>query len=213
MVQLTFIARVIDGLPLAASMDENQDLTDYKNQAKQLLKRISDSPHTRCSIDTKGPSVFHYIIEDGVCYLTLCEKGYSKRLAFAYLEELHREFAKQHGSEVVSAGRPYALIKFDVTIQRLKRSYVDSRSAQLNLSKVGEDLQDVQRIMMQNIDEVLGRGERIDALASKAGNLAMNSKAYLKDAKKLQWMAFVRKVGPIAAVSLVVLLVIYLRFF
>lgn len=79
----------------------------------------------------------------------------------------------------------------DVTIQKLKRSYVDSRSAQMNLSKLGEDLQDVQRIMMQNIDEVLGRGEKIDsmgsvmlltpaALSSKAGNLSMHSKAYLK---------------------------------
>ena len=99
MVQLTFIARIIDGLPLAASMDDNQELSEYKNQAKQLLKKITDGSHARCSIDTPGSSVFHYLVEDGVCYLTLCEKSYSKRLAFAYLEELHREFATQHGSE------------------------------------------------------------------------------------------------------------------
>lgn len=213
MVQLTFIARVIDGLPLAASMDENQDLAEYKNQAKLLLKKISESPHTRSSVDPKGASIFYYIIEDGVCYLTLCDKSYSKKLAFAYLEELQKEFVQQHGQEVMSAGRPYALIKFDVTIQKLKRKYLDSRSAQTHLSKIGEDLHDVQRIMMQNIDEVLGRGERIDTLASKAGNLSMNSKAYLKDAKHLNWLALMRKVGPVAAVSIVVLLVLYIRFF
>jgi hypothetical protein len=32
------------------------------------------------------------MIEHGVCYLTLCDKGFPKRLAFLYLEEVHGEF-------------------------------------------------------------------------------------------------------------------------
>jgi vesicle transport protein SEC22 len=71
MVLLTFIARVIDGLPLAASMDDSQvsvalvatypqDLNEYKTQAKMLLKKVSDAEHTRCTIDTPGPCVFQY---------------------------------------------------------------------------------------------------------------------------------------------------------
>jgi hypothetical protein len=30
--------------------------------------------------------MFHYIIEGGVCFLTLCDRGYPKKLAFQYLE-------------------------------------------------------------------------------------------------------------------------------
>lgn len=33
-----------------------------------------------------------YMIEQGICYLTLADKGYPKRLAFLYLEEIHQEF-------------------------------------------------------------------------------------------------------------------------
>lgn len=32
------------------------------------------------------------MIENGICYLTLADKGYPKRLAFLYLEEVHQEF-------------------------------------------------------------------------------------------------------------------------
>lgn len=44
-----------------------------------------------------------YMIEQGICYLTLADKGYPKRLAFLYLEEIHQEFVSElrndHGEE------------------------------------------------------------------------------------------------------------------
>lgn len=43
------------------------------------------------------------MIEQGICYLTLAEKGYPKRLAFLYLEEIHQEFVgelrQDHGED------------------------------------------------------------------------------------------------------------------
>ena len=39
-----------------------------------------------------GTFTFHYLIDTAVCYLTLVEKAYPKRLAFQYLEELRNEF-------------------------------------------------------------------------------------------------------------------------
>jgi vesicle transport protein SEC22 len=52
----------------------------------------------------------------GVCYLTLCEKAYPKKLAFAYLEELQKEFWGEFGNEVGTAARPYAFIKFGMSL-------------------------------------------------------------------------------------------------
>ncbi len=36
--------------------------------------------------------VFSYMIDKGICYLTLTDKGYPKRLAFLFLEEISKEF-------------------------------------------------------------------------------------------------------------------------
>jgi vesicle transport protein SEC22 len=114
------------------------------------------------SRNQKNNLIFSYIIELGVCYLCICEKSYPKKLAFSYLEELQKEFQENYGAEIETVGRPYAFIKFDTQIVKVRRSYQDTRT-QRNLQKLNEDLQDVTRIMTKNIQDVLGRGERIDS--------------------------------------------------
>jgi hypothetical protein len=52
-----------------------------------------------------GPYFLHYMIESGVCYLTLCDRGYPKKLAYRYLEDLQKEFAAQNGAAVDTVAR------------------------------------------------------------------------------------------------------------
>ncbi|XP_039598944.1 vesicle-trafficking protein SEC22b-B [Polypterus senegalus] len=177
MVLLTMIARIADGLPLAASMQEDEqsgrDLQQYQNQAKQLFRKLNEHSPTRCTLEA-GPVTFHYAIEKGVCYLVLCEASFAKKLAFAYLEDLQAEFDEQHGKKVSTVSRPYSFIEFDTYIQKTKKSYIDSR-ARRNLGSINSDLQDVQRIMVANIEEVLQRGEalsgdwRLDVMKQQGG--------------------------------------------
>lgn len=47
-----------------------------------------------------------------MCYLVLCEAGFPKKLAFAYLEDLQAEFHEQHGKRVPTVSRPYSFIEF-----------------------------------------------------------------------------------------------------
>ena len=71
-----------------------------------------EKPHnSRMSVDS-GYFVFHYMIEADVCYLTLTEKSYPKKLAYQYLDELHSEFMNLYGTQIQSVARPYAFIKF-----------------------------------------------------------------------------------------------------
>lgn len=48
----------------------------------------------------------------------------------------------------------------DTYIQKTKKLYIDSR-ARRNLGSINTELQDVQRIMVANIEEVLQRGEAL----------------------------------------------------
>jgi vesicle transport protein SEC22 len=63
-------------------------------------------------VDSLACLINSYIIEHGVCYLVLCEKSFSKRLAFSYLEDIAQEFGREHLAEVSHATRPYAFIEF-----------------------------------------------------------------------------------------------------
>lgn len=75
----------------------------------------------------------------------MCDKMYSKRLAFNYLEDLAQEFHANYGRKVNSVTRPYAFIEFDVYIQKAKKQLTDRRR---NINTINTQLQDVQRIMV-----------------------------------------------------------------
>lgn len=59
-----------------------------------------------------SPFVNSYIIDNGVCFLTLTEKTFSKRAAFSFLEELSSEFHREFGHRIATATRPYSFIEF-----------------------------------------------------------------------------------------------------
>uniref|UniRef100_A0A7S0N5R7 Longin domain-containing protein n=1 Tax=Pyramimonas obovata TaxID=1411642 RepID=A0A7S0N5R7_9CHLO len=215
MVKLTLIARVTDGLPLAEGLDTDKDpdLEHYKQQAKTLFKKMSSGPPppSRMSYES-GPYFLHYLIEGGVCYLTLCERGYPKKLAYQYLEDLQREFWTQNHSQVETVARPYAFIKFDTFIQKTKRLYMDTRTTR-NLNKMNEELAEVQQIMTRNIQDVLGQGERLDHVSRMSSNLASESKQYERRARDLSRQALIRKYIPLAIVLGLVLLFVLLRYY
>ncbi|XP_042285266.1 vesicle-trafficking protein SEC22b-A [Thunnus thynnus] len=212
MILLTMIARVADGLPLAASIQEDdqsgRDLQQYQSQAKQLCRKLNAQSPDRCTLEA-GVMNFHYLIAQGVCYLSLCEASFPKKMAFAYLEDLHNEFYEQYGRRVPTVTRPYSFIEFDTYIQKTKKSYIDSR-ARRNLGSINTELQDVQRIMVANIEEVLQRGEALSALDTKASNLSSLSKKYRSDAKYLNTRSTYAKVAAVAVFFIT--LIIYVRF-
>lgn len=205
------VARVADGLPLAASIQDDEQsgrsILDYQNQAKQLFRKLTVNSPLRCSIET-GPYLFHYIIENNVCFITLCERSYSSRRAFSYLEQISQEFLSQYGRKVHTVSRPYSFIEFDNFIHKTMKSFADNRTRH-NLHALQGELHDVQRIMMENIDDVLQRGTALSDLDSKASGLSMMSQKYRKDARSLNLQSMYAKV----AAGGVVFFVFFLYFF
>lgn len=210
MVLLTMIGRSEDGLLLSASGMTDGDFNgnnslEYQNQAKQLFKTLRMDSPPQMTIET-GPYVFHYLLENRICYLCLCEKTFSKRLAFSYLEDLANEFQLQYGQRLYTVSRPYSFIEFDTYIQSARKKLNAARSRR-NINAISNDLQDVQRIMVQNIGDVLQRGAAISDLDSKASNLSLMSQNYKKGARLLNTRATYAKV--VAGSIIIICFVLY----
>ncbi|KAA8493026.1 25.3 kDa vesicle transport protein [Porphyridium purpureum] len=231
MPKITMIGRLADGLPLAASMADEKDahaneMETYERQAKKLLRSLSRAapPHesgmnTAYAIDVvvkPGPTAsqtfvsvesgtafcFHYVVDGGVCFLTLTERAYPRKLAYDYIDELRKEFLTVYGAQVAGASKPYEFIRFDGFIQKTKKLYTDSRT-QRNLDKLNTELKDVHNIMTKNINEVLGRGERLDAVETKSYRLTSESKKYSESAKHANRMRLLRTYGPAGVILFV----------
>ena len=224
-IENLYIARVTDGLILVEAHEahgdagQNDKMQLFKSQAKQLLKKLNPRSTARMSIES-NPFIFHYVIENGVCYLALADKSYPKRLAFLFLEEISQDFESElrrdHGDNwqrhVETVARQYAFITFDNTIQKKRREYRDPASS-TNVRKLTEDLQTIQTVMRKTIDDVLDRGNKLDDVAEISKSLADESKRYKWSAKKLSMMALLKQYSVLGFILLIVIVILYIRFY
>ena len=87
---LTQVARISDGMPLVASQTPTpgiQVTSQHQKEAKDILRKITSGTPTKMSI-VSGDMIFYYMTRDSLCFLTMAESRYPKRLAFLYLDEI-----------------------------------------------------------------------------------------------------------------------------
>ncbi|KAL3831851.1 hypothetical protein ACJMK2_023550 [Sinanodonta woodiana] len=146
MIQFVIISRSHDGLPLAANSDSPpmgpasalQEAYKYM----KVLSRISGKFPDRCTFQFE-PYTIHFISALGLTYLVLCEDSYPAVLAMSFLDEIQKEFLQCYEKKKIEeVQRPYALIDFDITLQKLKQRYNNTRSltTRLNLAQLSQEL-------------------------------------------------------------------------
>ena len=154
------------------------------------------------------------MITSDLCFLTICERSYPRKLAFTYLADLSREFTTTYtpAQYLSPTLRPYAFMEFDTFIQRTKSTYQDSRATQ-NLDKLNDELRDVTQVMTKNIEDLLYRGDSLERMGEMSGRLKEDSRKYRKAAVRINWELWVKTYGPFAGLGLFMILFIWWRFF
>ncbi|MCJ1249881.1 SNAP receptor [Trapelia coarctata] len=155
-----------------------------------------------------------YLISSSICFLTICDKSYPRKLAFTYLSDLADEFTTTYNSTQYLSPtlRPYAFVEFDTFIQRTKKTYQDSRATQ-NLDKLNSELKDVTKVMTKNIEDLLYRGDSLERMGDMSQRLREDSRKYRKAAVRINWELLLKQYGPFGAVGLIMLVFVWWRFF
>lgn len=194
----------------------NKFSPDLKNAAYEILRRVKYGLQL-CSLDGYGGFIFHYRIEDGVCYMVLCDQCYPKGLAFAFLddviqafqEELKREFGTfsiDYQSRIDTIEKPYYFIHFDRTIKKLRDEYRETNSSR-SLHRLNQSLYHVSGIMQQNINDLLLRGDSLDTVCRKGDDLKVASRRFEGVAASLNMLTMMR-CGALAMALICILLIV-----
>ena len=101
---------------------------------------------------------------------------------------------------------------FDTFMQRTKKTYQDSRASQ-NLDKLNDELRDVTKVMTKNIEDLLYRGDSLERMGEMSGRLREDSKKYRRAAVRINWELMLKQYGPFAGVGLLIIVLIWWRFF
>ncbi|KAH1075447.1 hypothetical protein J1N35_027775 [Gossypium stocksii] len=209
MVKLTIVGRLKDGLPLAQEARYmNKETTtshnlssNYKQQAEFLLNEISKGalplPSMTIRVDHHS---FNYLVVNGICFITLCDSSYPRKLAFNYLQDLQKEFDKFDNGLIHKITEPYSFVKFDSIISSIRKQYIDTRT-QTNLSKLNANRHRELDIVTGNMSDIVERRRNSEILETPAANNTPQSSSLLWGSPRLEAIALIWT--PIAIITVI----------
>ncbi|XP_057508720.1 25.3 kDa vesicle transport protein SEC22-1-like isoform X1 [Actinidia eriantha] len=169
MVKMTVVGKVSDGLPRAQGPryvnEEDDNFSNYRAKVEFIIKEIARSGLLAPSKMTVRVDhhCFNFMVENGVCFITLCDSSYPRKLAFHYLQDLLKEFEKFDTGIVNKITKLYSFIKFNGVIGDVRRQYTDTRT-QSNLSKLNANCRQDLDIVTQDMSTIVERRRRLDML-------------------------------------------------
>ena len=81
------------------------------------------------------------------------------------------------------------------------------------INLINDEISQATEAVHQNISLVIDRGEKLDNLVEKSEHLNHNSALFKKQAKKLKWRMFMKKLKMTALLMLIIFLIIMLFLF
>ena len=134
-----------------------------------------------------------------------------RRMPFTFLAEVQRRFTSLPSSSSSLAETPaYGLQgTFSPVLASLVNDF-NSSSSSSELDRAKTELSQVKDIMVQNVEQILSRGERIELLVDKTDNMASQATAFRRGARTVRRQQFWRNQKIMVLSGLVGLVVLWL---
>ena len=165
-----------------------RDAADVSSIARRVLEAHGGEPGNARASYGESDLVFHLLEGvDSTYFLCAAGAGDGKRLPFAFLEDARREFVLKHGLEVRSAEYlpPMALDAKFSSVMANKMLDFNSGKAGDALAKVQGELDEVKTVMLENIERVLERGDKIELLVESTARLQSDAAAFRSTTRRV----------------------------
>ncbi|KAI7834200.1 vesicle-associated membrane protein [Kickxella alabastrina] len=152
--------------------------------------------------------LFHYISENGLVFLCMADDKFGRRIPFAFLQDTMERFVSAYTDEDIRDATPLGLNGFSRVLARQMDYY--SRSSDDAIRQVRGEISQVKDVMVQNIERVLERGDRIDLLVDKSYGLSNAAFAFRKRSTALKRQYWWRNQRLLALVVFAAVVFVYL---
>jgi vesicle-associated membrane protein 7 len=156
--------------------------------------------------------VFHYVVENSICYLCMSDEKNKHRIPFAFLQDLKQLFLTRYGLDIPQRAIAFSMNEdFSPTIQQ-RMDYFNSDEADRGIDNIGavkSQIDEVRDVMVQNIEKVLERGEKIELLVDKTDRLNQQAFRFESSSRALRKAMYWKKMRCYIIVSAISVLLIY----
>ena len=179
---------------------------NFSTISRVLLRKVSPTVDEQRSFQHDSYA-FHYRQHDHLIYMVMADKNIRPSRAFAFLDDVERRFLQQYGQRAHTA----VAFAFNADFSRILKAEMERFNEVAGDDKFTEirtNLQDVKEQMVDNLDQVIQRGEKIDLLVDKSEDLEVHAIRFNKQSRKLKWYMCRQNVKWTIVALLVVALII-----
>ncbi|XP_019169813.1 PREDICTED: vesicle-associated membrane protein 721-like [Ipomoea nil] len=143
---------------------------NFNSIAYQCLQKLPAS-NSKFTYNCDGHT-FNYLVDNGFTYCVVAEESAGRQIPIGYLERIKDDFVSKYGGGKAAAAAANSLNReFGPKLRDHMQYCVDHPEEVSKLSKVKAQVSEVKGVMMENIEKVLDRGEKIELLVDKTENL------------------------------------------
>ncbi|XP_074311336.1 vesicle-associated membrane protein 722-like [Silene latifolia] len=176
----SFVAR--GTMILAEYTEFSGNFTTIASQCLQKLPATNNKFTYNCDDHT-----FNFLVSDGFTYCVVAVESVGRQIPMAYLERVKDDFNKRYGGGKAATAVAKSLNKeFGPKLKEHMQYCVDHPDEMNKLAKVQAQISEVKGVMMENIEKVLDRGEKIELLVDKTENLRSQAQDFRQQGTQMR---------------------------
>lgn len=176
--------------------------------AVRILEKLNSSEDIRVSY-AQDRHMFHCMVSDGISYIVVAEEAFGRRIPFGFLEDIRQRFMAAYSERINEAVAYEMNAAFSKVLSERMLYYSNDPSAD-TINRVKAEVGEVKKIMVENIEKVLERGEKLDLLVDKTEVLQEGANTFRREARRVKQVLWWRNSQMYVVVGGICVALLYL---
>uniref|UniRef100_A0A0E0B7Y9 Longin domain-containing protein n=1 Tax=Oryza glumipatula TaxID=40148 RepID=A0A0E0B7Y9_9ORYZ len=179
--------------------------------ARRILEKLPPDAESRLCF-AQDRYIFHVLrsppptAADGLTFLCMANDTFGRRIPFLYLEDIQMRFIKNYG-RIAHNALAYAMNDEFSRVLHQQMEYFSSNPSADTLNRLRGE---IHTVMVDNIEKILDRGERISLLVDKTSTMQDSAFHFRKQSRRLRRALWMKNAKLLAVLTAVIVLLLYL---
>ncbi|OEL27871.1 Vesicle-associated membrane protein 714 [Dichanthelium oligosanthes] len=174
--------------------------------ARRILEKLPPDAESRLCF-AQDRYIFHVLRADaGIAFLCMANDTFGRRIPFLYLEDIQMRFMKNYG-RVAHSALAYAM---NDEFSRVLHQQMEFYSSNPNADTLNRLRGEIHTVMVDNIEKILDRGDRISLLVDKTSTMQDSGFHFRKQSKRLRRALWMKNAKLLAVLTVAIVVLLYL---
>ncbi|KAK8640177.1 hypothetical protein V6N13_007936 [Hibiscus sabdariffa] len=158
---------------------------NFTTIASQCLQKLP-ATNNKFTYNCDGHT-FNYLVDNGYTYCVVAVESAGRQVPIAFLERIKEDFTKRYaGGKAANASANSLSKEFGPKLKEHMQYCIDHPEEISKIAKVKAQVSEVKGVMMENIEKVLDRGEKIEILVDKTENLRSQAQDFRQQGTRMR---------------------------